>query len=57
MIHRARDLAPDQRSAIEACLANSVDQDEATSIRTVPDWLRLFWKSAKHLNVDKLLAE
>lgn len=57
MIHKAKDLAPDQRSAIESLLGRSVDENEAISIRTVPDWLRQSWESAKKLNLDTLSAE
>lgn len=54
MIHRAKDLAPDQRSVLESLLGRSVNEDESISIRTVPDWLRQSWESARQLNLDKL---
>ena len=54
MIHRAKDLAPDQRSVLESLLGRSVNEDEAISIRAVPDWLRQSWESARQFNLDKL---
>ena len=35
MIHRAKDLSPDQRAAIESLLGRRVLEDEAISIRTI----------------------
>lgn len=57
MIHRAKDLAPEQRRAIESLLGRSVDEDETISIRTVPDWLRQSWESARQANLDRLSME
>lgn len=54
MIHRAKDLAPDQRSVLESLLGRSVNEDESISIRTVPEWLRQSWESARQFNLDKL---
>lgn len=33
MLHRAKDLSPDQRIAVEALLAGAVSSDEAVSVR------------------------
>jgi hypothetical protein len=62
MIHRAKDLSPDQRMAIESSLGRVVAEDEAISIRTVarasaPEWLRKSWDSAKRLDLDGLSME
>jgi hypothetical protein len=45
MIHKAKDLSPDQKTAIESLLGRSVDENEAISIRTLasapaPEWLQ-----------------
>ena len=62
MIHRAKDLSPDQKMAIESLLGRVVAEDEAISIRTVtpasaPEWLRKSWDSAKRLDLDGLSME
>jgi hypothetical protein len=62
MIHRAKDLSPDQKVAIESLLGHPVAQDEAISIRTLeaasaPEWLQQSWESAKRLELDRLSAE
>ena len=59
MIHKAKDLSPDQKAAIESLLGRSVAQDEAISIRTIasvsaPEWLQQSWHSAKRLELDRL---
>src|SRR6202012_1241795 len=46
MIHRAKDLSPDQKLVIESLLGRWVGEDEAISIRTLapasaPEWLHL----------------
>jgi hypothetical protein len=43
MIHKAKDLSPDQKTAIESLLGRTVAEDEAISIRTftpasAPEW-------------------
>ena len=41
MIHKAKDLSPDQKMAIESLLGRAVAEDEAISIRTLavaPEW-------------------
>lgn len=35
MIHRAKDLSPDQRAAIESLLGRRIQEDEAISIRAI----------------------
>lgn len=59
MIHRAKDLSPDQKMAIESLLGRSVAEDEAISIRMLashsgPEWLQQSWESAKRLGLDRL---
>lgn len=62
MIHKAKDLSPDQKVAIESLLGRVVAEDEAISIRTVasasvPEWLQKSWESAKGLQLDRLTME
>ncbi len=62
MIHKAKDLSPDQKTVIESLLGRSVAQDEAISIRTIasvsaPEWLQKSWDSAKRLGLDRLSNE
>ncbi len=62
MIHKAKDLSPDQKTAIESLLGRSVAQEEAISIRTIasasaPEWLQKSWDSAKRLGLDRLSTE
>jgi len=62
MIQKAKDLSPDQKTAIESLLGRSVDDEEAISIRALPgssapQWLRQSWESAKHLGLDRLSTE
>ncbi len=62
MIHRAKDLSPNQKMAIESLLGRVVTEDEAISIRTVspasvPEWLQKCWESAKELGLDRLSME
>ena len=45
MIHKAKDLSPDQKMAIESLLGRSVAEDEAISVRAMasvsaPEWLQ-----------------
>ncbi len=59
MIHKAKDLSPDQKLAIESLLGRVVAEDEAISIRTVspaaiPEWLQESWDSAKERELDRL---
>jgi hypothetical protein len=62
MIHKAKDLSPEQKLAIESLLGRSVAEDETISIRTLssasaPEWLRNSWESAKRQDVDQLSME
>jgi hypothetical protein len=62
MIHKAKDLSPDQKMAIESLLGRSVAEDEAISIRTMasasaPEWLQQSWESARRLGLDRLSTE
>jgi hypothetical protein len=62
MIHKAKDLSPDQKTTIESLLGRSVAEDEAISIRTMaspppPEWLQQSWESAKRLGLDQLSPE
>ena len=62
MIHKAKDLSPDQKTAIESLLGRSVDQNEAISIRTLasasaPEWLQQSWETAKRAGLDRLSVE
>jgi hypothetical protein len=62
MIHKAKDLSPDQKLAIESLLGRSVAEDEAISIRTLvtgssPEWLQRSWESAKGQGLDRLSTE
>jgi hypothetical protein len=62
MIHKAKDLSPDQRAAVEALLGRAIAENEEISIRTLslpspPDWLKESWESAKRQGVDQLTPE
>ena len=62
MIHKAKDLSPDQKIAIESLLGRSVAEDEAISIGTLksvsaPEWLQESWESAKRSGLDQLSTE
>jgi len=62
MIHKAKDLSPDQKLAIEGLLGRTVADDTAISIRTLesgsaPEWLQQSWESAKRLGLDRLPME
>jgi hypothetical protein len=61
MIHKAKDLSPAQKMAIESLLGRSVAEDEAISVRAMasvsaPKWLQKSWESAKRLGLDRLSA-
>ena len=62
MIHKAKDLSPDQRLAIESLLGRSIGENEEILIRTTdspsaPDWLKRSWESAQEQGLDRLSAE
>jgi hypothetical protein len=62
MIHRAKDLSQDQKTAIESLLGRAIAEDDAISIRTVapasaPEWIQKSWESAERLGLDRLSME
>jgi len=62
MIHKAKDLSPSQKIAIEGLLGRSVAEDEAISIRTLesgsaPEWLQQSWGTARRFGLDRLSME
>jgi hypothetical protein len=62
MIHKAKDLSPDQKTAIESLLGRAIAEDEAISIRTAalgpaPEWLQASWDSARQLGLNNLSPE
>jgi hypothetical protein len=59
VIHKAKDLSPDQKAAVESLLRRRIAEDEDISIRAVasasgPEWLQKSWESAKRLGLDRL---
>jgi hypothetical protein len=57
MIHKAKDLSPEQRLAIESLLGRSIGENEEIIIRTTdspsaPEWLRRSWESAQEQGLD-----
>lgn len=62
MIHKAKDLSPEQKRAIESLLGRSIAPHEAVSIQTLPsvsapEWLQQSWESAKQQGLDQLSME
>jgi hypothetical protein len=62
MIHKAKDLSPDQRLAIESLLGRSIGENEEIIVRTsdsrsAPQWLRGSWESAQEQGLDGLSFE
>jgi hypothetical protein len=62
MIHKAKDLSPDQRLALESLLGRSIREDEEIIIRTAdtsaaPEWLKRSWESAQDQGLDRLSPE
>lgn len=62
MVHKAKDLLPNEKAAIERLLGRTIAENEEISIRAItipssPNWLRESWKSAKQQGVDKLSTE
>ena len=62
MIHKAKDLSPDQKMVLESLLGRPVGEEEAISVRAVapasaPDWLQKSWESAQHYGLDRLSME
>jgi hypothetical protein len=59
MIHKAKDLSPDQKLVIESLLGRSVAEDEAISIRALasasaPEWLQQSRETARRAGLDRL---
>jgi hypothetical protein len=62
MTHKAKDLSPDQKMAIESLLGRSIAENEeitirATSTPSAPEWLQASWKSAQERGLDQLTLE
>jgi hypothetical protein len=62
MIHKAKDLSPDQKIAIEGLLGRSVAESESISVRALasgsePEWLKQSWESARRFGLDRLSPE
>ena len=62
MIHKAKDLSPNQKAAIEGLLGRAIAENEEISIRTItmpspPDWLKESWESAKCEGLAQLSLE
>lgn len=62
MTHKAKDLSPDQKMAIESLLGRTIAENEEITIRTTtspsaPEWLQASWKSAQEQGLDRLSVE
>jgi hypothetical protein len=62
VIHKAKDLSPEQKLTIESLLGRSVAENEAISIRALeaavaPAWLQHSWESAQQFGLDRLSME
>jgi hypothetical protein len=62
MIHKAKDLSPDQKIVIESLLGRPIAPHEAISISALPSdaapaWLQESWESAKQQGLDRLSME
>lgn len=62
MTHKAKDLSPDQRMAIESLLGRAIAEDEEISVRAtkspaVTEWLHASWQSAQEQGVDRLSVD
>jgi hypothetical protein len=62
MTHKAKDLSPDQKMAIESLLGRTIAENEEISIRTsttppTPEWLQGSWQSAQEQGLDQLSME
>jgi hypothetical protein len=52
MTHKAKDLSPDQRLAIESLLGRALAENEeirisASAVPSAPNWLRRSWETAR----------
>jgi hypothetical protein len=62
MTHKAKDLLPDQKMAIESLPGRSMAENEEISIRTAtsptaPEWLQASWKSAQEQGLNQRSTE
>jgi hypothetical protein len=62
MIHRAKDLSPEEKAVVENLLGRSISPAETISVRAVPaaatpEWLRESWESAEQQGLDQLSME
>ena len=60
MIRNAKDLSPEQRTAIETLLGRDLLESEDVSVRTIspaPPWLQEIWRGAKERGLDRLTEE
>jgi hypothetical protein len=62
MIHKVKDLSPDQRLTLEGLLGCAIGEHEHISIRSIaspcaPDWLKKSWETAQEEGLDRLSEE
>ena len=62
MVHKVKDLSPDQRLAIESLLGRAIGENEKIIIRTADtssatEWLKSSWDSAQEQGLDRLSTE
>ena len=62
MIRDAKDLSPDQKTAIEGLLGRAISENERMGVRTLtqpraPEGLRKSWESAEHLGLQGISVE
>jgi len=62
MIHKAKDLSPDQRLVIESLLGRAIGENEEIIINTAdlplaPEGLKRSWNSAQEQGLDRLSTE
>jgi len=62
MTVKAKDLSPNQKTAIESLLGRPIAENEEISIRataapSAPDWLQSSWSSAREQGLDQLSVE
>jgi hypothetical protein len=62
MIHKAKDLSPEQKTAVENLLGRSLAPIETISIQVipppaVPEWLQRSWENVKQQGLDQLSEE
>ena len=62
MVHKVKDLSPEQRLAIESLLGRAIGENEKIIIRTADtssatEWLKSSWDSAQEQGLDRLSTE